>query len=109
MWQAITALIAAAFLPSWTMFLLLMGRPGAIRELARLSLNQEASQKELEGVGKMARWRTSPSCSGGSKSAAKNTSTLLGPTLKKAKNKLVSIYNCFIFIYVFQELSKHTL
>jgi hypothetical protein len=81
---------------------------GGKRELAGLSLNQEASQKELDGVRKMARRRMSPRHSGGSKSAAKNTSTSPGPTLKKAKNKHASIYNGFIFICVFRELSKHT-
>jgi hypothetical protein len=43
-------MIAAAFLPSWAMFSLLMGGPRAKSKLAGLSLNQEASQKELEGV-----------------------------------------------------------
>ncbi len=38
----------------------------------------------------------------------KNTLTSPGPTLKKAKNKSASIYNGFIFICVFRELSKHT-
>ncbi len=61
------------------------------------------------GVRKMAqRPRTSPRHSGGSESTAKNTSTLPGPTLKKAKNKCGSIFNCLIFIEVFWELSKHT-
>ncbi len=46
--------------------------------------------------------------SGGSESAAKNISTSPGPTLKKAKNKRASIYNCSLFIEVFRELSKHT-
>jgi hypothetical protein len=36
------------------MFSLLVGRPGVKSDLAGLSLNQEASQKELEGVRKMA-------------------------------------------------------
>jgi hypothetical protein len=75
---------------------------GAKRKLAGLSLNQEASQKELEAVQKMAPQRTSPRCSGSSKRAAKNTLILPGPTLKKAKNNRASIYNCFIFINVFQ-------
>jgi hypothetical protein len=79
------------------------------RELTGLSLNQEASQKELEGVQKMAPRRASPRRSGGSKSAAKNLSTSLGHTLKKAKIKCASIYNCLIFIDLFWELSKHTL
>jgi hypothetical protein len=105
-WQAITALW-----PSWTMFSLLMGWPGVISEMASISLNQEASQKELEGVRKIEWWRTSPRCFGSRKSAAKNmknSSTSPGPMLKKAKNKRTSIYNCFIFIYVFREFSKHT-
>jgi hypothetical protein len=66
--------------------------------VAGLSLNQEASHKELDGVQKMALRRMSPRRSGDSKSAAKNTSTSPGPTLKKAKNKCASIYNGFIFI-----------
>jgi hypothetical protein len=52
-------------------------------KLTGLSFNQEASQRELEGVRKMVQRRTSPKRrSGGSESAAKNTSTSLGPTLK---------------------------
>jgi hypothetical protein len=66
-----------SFLKTLTTFSLLESRPGAKRELAGLSLNQEASQKELEGVQKMAQRRTLP-----------------GPKLKKAKNKCASIYNC---------------
>jgi hypothetical protein len=57
---------------------------GGEKRAGSLSLNQEASQKELDGVRKMARRRMSPRRSGGSKSAAKNTSTLPGPTLKKS-------------------------
>jgi hypothetical protein len=90
------------------MFSLLVGRPGVKSDLAGLSLNQEASQKELEGVRKMAQRRTLPRRSGGSESAAKNTSTSPGPKLKKAKNKRSSILNCLTFIEVFRELSKHT-
>jgi hypothetical protein len=56
----------------------------------------------------MAQRRTLPRRSGGSESTAKNTSTLQGPTLKKAKNKRGSIFNCLIFIEEFRELSKHT-
>jgi hypothetical protein len=63
---------------------LLVGWPEAKSKLIGLSFNQEASQKELEGVRKMAQQRTSPRRSGGSESAAKNTSTSLGPTLKKS-------------------------
>jgi hypothetical protein len=59
-------MIAAAFLPSWTSFSLLEDQPEAKRELAGLSLNQEASQKELEGVRKMAQRRMFPRRSGGS-------------------------------------------
>ncbi len=51
----------------------------------------------------------SPRRFGDSESAAKNISTSPGPTLKKAKNKRGSIFNCLIFIEVFQELSKHTI
>jgi hypothetical protein len=91
------------------MFSLLVGRPGVKSDLAGLSLNQEASQKELEGVRKMAQRRTLPRRSGGSESAAKDTSTSPpGPKLKKAKNKRSSIFNCLTFIEVFRELSKHT-
>jgi hypothetical protein len=90
------------------MFSLLVGRPGVKSDLAGLNLNQEASQKELEGVRKMAQRRMLPRRFGGSESAAKNTSTLPGPTLKKAKNKRSSIFNCLTFIEVFRELSKHT-
>jgi hypothetical protein len=61
-----------------------IGRPGVKRELAGLSLNQEASQKELEGVRKMARRQTSLRRSGGSKIVAKNILTLPDPTVKKA-------------------------
>ncbi len=74
----------------------------------QLSLNQEASQKELEGVRKMAQRRMSPRRSSGSESAAISISTSPGPTLKKAKNERASIYNCSLFIEVFRELSKHT-
>jgi hypothetical protein len=45
----------------------------------------------------MAQRRTLPMRSGGSESAAKNTSTSAGSTLKKAKNKQGSIFNCFNF------------
>jgi hypothetical protein len=90
------------------MFSLLVGRPGMKSDLAGLSLNQEASQKELEGVRKMAQRRTLPRRSGGSESTAKNISTLPSPTLKKAENKHSSIFNCLTFIEVFRELSKHT-
>jgi hypothetical protein len=85
-----------------------MGRPGVKSNLAGLTLNQEGSQKELEGVWKMAQRRTLPRRSGGSESAAKNTLTSPGPTLKTAKNKHGSIFNCLTFIEVFWELSKHT-
>jgi hypothetical protein len=51
----------------------------------------------------------SPRRSSSNESAAKNTSTSLGPTLKKAKNKCGSIFNCLNFIEVFRELSKLTL
>jgi hypothetical protein len=54
-------------------------------DLAGLSLIPEASQKELEWVQKMAQRRTLPRRSGGIESAAKNTSTSPGPTLKKLK------------------------
>jgi hypothetical protein len=84
-----------------------VGRRGAKSDLAGLSLNQQASQKELEGVQKMMRRRTSLRRSGGSQSAAKNISTSPGPTLKKSINKRTSIYNCLIFIDVFRELNKH--
>ncbi len=70
--------------------------------------HQQASQKELEGVRKMAHRRTSLRRSGNSESAAKSISTSPGPTLKKAKSKRGSIFNCLIFIEGFQELSKHT-
>jgi hypothetical protein len=88
------------------MFSMLVYRSGAKSDLAGLSLNQQASQKELEGVRKMEHRRTSPRRSGDSESAAKNLSTSPGPTLKKAKNKRGSIFNCLIFIEVFWELSK---
>ncbi len=87
---------------------MLVYRPGAKSDLAGLSLNQQASQKELEGVRKIAHRRTSLRRSGDSESAAKNISTSPGPKLKKAKNKRGSIFNCLIFIEVFRELSKHT-
>jgi hypothetical protein len=78
------------------------------KHLSGLSLNQQAPQKELEGVRKMAHRRTSPRRSGDSESAGKNIWTSPGPTLKKAKNKRGSIFNCLMFINVFRELSKHT-
>ncbi len=56
----------------------------------------------------MAHRRTSPRRSGDSESAEKNTRISPGPTLKKAKNKRGSIFNCLIFIKVLRELSKHT-
>jgi hypothetical protein len=89
------------------MFSLLVGLPGVKSDLAGLSLNQEASHKELEGVQKMVQRRTLPRRSGGSESAAKTTSTSPGPKLKKAKNKRSSIFNCLTFIEVFRELGKH--
>jgi hypothetical protein len=101
-------MIAAAFQPSWTTFSLLVGRPEEKSKLTGLSFHQEASQKELEGVQKMAQRRTSPRRSGSSKSAVKIRSTSPGPTLKKALNEHGSIFNCLIFIEVFRELSKHT-
>jgi hypothetical protein len=58
--QNLPGMIAAAFLPSWTMFSLLVGWLGTKSKLASLSLNQEASQKELEGVRKMSHCLTSP-------------------------------------------------
>jgi hypothetical protein len=90
------------------MFSLLVGRPGVKSDLGGLNLNQEASQKELEGVRKMVQRQTLPRRSSSSESAAKNISTSLGPTLKKAKNKHSSIFNCLTFIEVFRELGKHT-
>ncbi len=77
-------------------------------DLAGLSLNQEASQKKLEGVRKMVQRQTLPRRSSSSESTAKNKSTSPGSTVKKAKNKRTSIYNCSLFIEVFRELSKHT-
>jgi hypothetical protein len=73
------------------MFSLLVGWPGVKSDLAGLSLNQEASQKELEGRQKMAQRRTLPRCSGGSESAAKDILTSPGSTLKKAEDKRASI------------------
>jgi hypothetical protein len=72
----------------------LIGQPRAKRELTGLNLNQEASQKELERVRKMAQRQTLPRRSGGSKSIVKNISTSLDPTLKRAKNKCASVYKC---------------
>jgi hypothetical protein len=90
-------MIAAAFELYWTTFSLLVYRPGVKSDLAGLSLNQQASQKELEGVRKMAHRQKSPRRSGDSESAAKNISTSPGPMLKKAKNKCGSIFNDSIF------------
>jgi hypothetical protein len=56
---------------------------GVKSELAGFRLNQEVSQKALEGTRRMAWWQTLPRGSGGSKSAAKNTSASPGPMLKK--------------------------
>ncbi len=61
------------------------GHLGVKSELTGLNINQEASQKELEGVRKIAHWWTSPRRSGGSMSTAKNTLTSPGPTLKNYK------------------------
>jgi hypothetical protein len=77
-----------------TMFSLLLSRPGVKSDLAGLSLNQEDSQKELEGVWKMAQRRTLQRRSSGSESAAKNIPISPGPRLKKAKSKRSSIFNC---------------
>jgi hypothetical protein len=101
-------MIAVAFKLYRTTFSLLVYGPGAKSDLAGLSLDQQASLKELEGVRKMAHRRTSPRRSGDSESDRKNIWTSPGPTLKKAKNKRGSILNCLIFIKVFRELSKHT-
>jgi hypothetical protein len=90
------------------MFSLLVGRPEAKSKLTGLSSHQEASQKELEGVRKMALRRTSPRRSGGSESAVKIRSTSPGPTLKKDLNERGSIFNCLLLIEVFRVLSKHT-
>ncbi len=87
------------------------GSAEAIRELAGLSFNQEASQKKLEWVRKIEWWPTSPRCSGSSKSAAKNmknTLTSPGPMLKKLKIKAPLSLAVSFLIYVFRELSKHT-
>jgi hypothetical protein len=54
-------------------------------ELANLSLNQEASQKELEGVCKIAQQRTLPRRYGGSKSAAKKCIDIASSYIKKLK------------------------
>jgi hypothetical protein len=56
---------------------------GGKRELAGLRLNQEASQKELDGVQKMARRQMLSRCSSGSKSAAKNIN-IAGSYTKKS-------------------------
>jgi hypothetical protein len=56
---------------------------GGKRELAGLSLNQEASQKELDGVQKMARRQMSSRRSSCSKSAAKNIN-IAGSYAKKS-------------------------
>jgi vacuolar-type H+-ATPase catalytic subunit A/Vma1 len=69
---------------------MLVDRLGVKGKLASISLNQEDSLKELEGVQKMARRQTLPS------------------TLKKAKNKRTSISNCSLFIEIFHKLSKQT-
>jgi hypothetical protein len=82
--------------------------PGAKSDLAGLSLDQQASLKELEGVRKMAQRRTSLRRSGRSESTVKNRSFSPGPRLKKAKNDRGSIFNRLIFIEVFRVLSKHT-
>jgi hypothetical protein len=50
--QAITAMITLAFWKSWTTSSLLVVGWGAKSELTGLSINQKASQKELEGVKK---------------------------------------------------------
>ncbi len=92
------------FLTILATFSLLVYGPGAKSDLSGLSLNQQASQKELEGVQKMAHRRTSPRRSGDSESAGKNIWTSPSPTLKKAKSKRGSIFNCLMFIDVFREL-----
>jgi hypothetical protein len=59
------------------------GSAGVKSELAGLRLNQEASQKALEELQRMTQWQSLLRRSGGSKSAAKNTSAFPGPMLKK--------------------------
>ncbi len=55
------------------------------KQADRPQLQSGGSQKEPEGVRKIAQRQMSLRRSGGSESAAKNTATLPGPMLKKAK------------------------
>jgi hypothetical protein len=81
--------------------------PKVKKELAGLTLTKETFKKEWEGATitlkaadfAMALRRWYAHC--------ENVSTWPGPTLKKAKNKHVSIYNHF-FIDVLRVLNKHT-
>jgi hypothetical protein len=80
--------------------------PEVKKELACLTLTKETFKKEWEGAARTLKGADSPQPSDAGMSAAKNVSTSPGPTLKKAKNKHVSIYNRF-FIDIFWVLSKH--
>ncbi len=66
------------------------------------------SRRSGRGLPKLWRRPTSPWPFDAEWSATKNVSTSPGPTLKKAKNKWITIYNRFLLISVFRVLSKHT-
>ncbi len=61
MFEAFIVIFAAALSPSLTMFSLLVSRPEAKSKLPGLSLIQEASQKDQEGVREIAQRQTLPS------------------------------------------------
>ncbi len=91
------------------MFLLLVSRPEAKRELHGLTLTQEASEKDQEGVTKIARRWTSPRRSGGDTSAAKVCRNWRWALQEKLRSKLRRSSYGFLFISVVRVVSIPTL
>jgi hypothetical protein len=81
--------------------------PRVKRELACRMLTKDTFKKKWEWAARTLKMANLPWSSGSDISTAKNVSTSLGPTLKKAQTKLISIYNCF-FTEDFRQLCKHT-
>jgi hypothetical protein len=77
------------------------GQLGVNSELTGLNINLEASQKELEGVRKIAWRRTLARRSGGSMSTAKNTSTSPGSKLKKQLKINMALSLTVLFLLFF--------
>jgi hypothetical protein len=69
--------------------------PKVKRELASLTLTKETFKKEWEGATKTLKAADFAMAFRRWFDAAKNVSTLLGPTLKKARNKRIANYNRF--------------